>query len=219
VTQRMYVVPDLGDDLNGALGLVDVALTQLAGRLAHPPPTWPAALRDRGGVEALDRVYAAIRTTQGAGWKRWMAPNGRDEHVPLRFVFLREEDLAALAAVAMELGRALHARVAPGLRDALESAADAAGTTPLELVNTLTRVHGLIDLPLTDDANVLHDASVRARDGKSRHRSGTGDLVLKRHEEKAYQAMVGVLYARWALTNPLVSDLMLERSRPQWKRT
>lgn len=63
-------------------------------------------------------------------------------HVPLRFVFLREEDLALQRRVATELDRALIDRAAPGLRDALERASDATGTTPHEIVDLLRRLHG-----------------------------------------------------------------------------
>jgi HPt (histidine-containing phosphotransfer) domain-containing protein len=197
VSTRHCVVPtNLGDDLTHALEVLDEALSHLAGWLEdEDPPTWPPSLADGAAADALVRIAAALRPTQGPDdGPRWFAPHSRYEHAPLRFVDVEQADLDTLAAAAAAMDRALHRTGAPDLAKALESAAAAADVTAVDVVMTLVRLHGLLNLASTRDVEQLHAAAAAA---------GSRDLILSSAQEDGYQRTVARLSGMWALGDGL----------------
>jgi hypothetical protein len=124
-----------------------------------------------------------------------LGPDGRYEHRPLRLVQLDPHDLRVLAATAAALGRELATNPHGELGEATAAGAEAAGGTygpapqPVEIVEALARVHGVLDLAPTADSTRL--ASLVAA-------AGDDDLVLDAAGEAAYQRTVDRFNAMWA---------------------
>jgi hypothetical protein len=109
--------------------------------------------------------------------------------------------LQALQRVAAAvLGRELATRPHSELVEAMEAGADAArgdygqAPTPVQLVATLARVHGLLDLAITADTELL-TARIAA--------AGRNDVVLTTAEAAAYQRIADRFNGMWALSDPL----------------
>jgi hypothetical protein len=152
-------------------------------------------LADRAAVDALGRIAAALRPTQGIeDGPRWFGPDGRHEHAPLRFVDVERTDLATLAAAAAAVGRALHRIGAPDLAEALESAAAAAEVAAADVVTALARLHGILNLASTRDVERMYVAAAAA---------GSRDLILSPAQEDTYQRTVARLHGIWALGDGL----------------
>jgi hypothetical protein len=121
---------------------------------------------------------------------RLLGPDGRAQHVPLRFFEIDPEDLAALGAAAAVLGRVLLPGSGSGeLAAVLADHARGCDTTPGALVVELARLHGLLDLAWTDDVELLHARIVGA---------GPVDVILTPAEEAAYRRTVERFDAMWA---------------------
>ena len=120
--------------------------------------------------------------------------------MPLRLVEVDEQDLAVLAAAAAVLGRELATRPHGELAEAMDAGADAArgdygpAPTPVQLVETLARVHGLLDLASTADTELL-TARIAA--------AGRDDVVLTAAEAAAYERIADRFNGMWALSDPL----------------
>jgi hypothetical protein len=191
--RRTCVVPDLGDALTGALRSVEELFVALgiAAKFRNLPVPDPLA----GGVAlgAAVRVAWAIAPTQSARRRvlpRLLAPDGRTAHAPLRFFEVDAADLAVLGAAAAVLGGALLPGAADGqLAGVLTDHARGCDTTAGSLVVQLARLHGLLDLPWTDDVQLLH-ARIAA--------AGTVDVVLTQTEDAAYRRTVERFDAMWA---------------------
>lgn len=141
-------------------------------------------------LDALHRIQDELTPTQSrshpsaAQLPRLFAPDGHDEHRPLRLVKVSPQDLAVLAATAARLGHALALEPGSELADAIETGAEAANpttysspTTGTELVETFARVNGLLDLATTADT-----AALTARLWSD----GCSDIVLTTDEETSY---------------------------------
>jgi hypothetical protein len=111
--------------------------------------------------------------------------------MPLRFVEVDPDDLAAIAAAAGALGQDLAAHPYGDAADVLGDYAGSrdahAHTSPAELVERLARVHGLLDLAWTDDVELLRARIVDAG----------GDVVLDEDGEAAYQRTATRLNGMW----------------------
>jgi hypothetical protein len=203
------LLPDLDDELTHALGQLEELLLTLSAWEDGPdaPLTLPAPLADRQVLAALQRVAAVVaptqtraETTASPGWGRLLGPDRRYEHLPLRLVEVDEQDLAMLADAAAVLGRELATHPQGELAEAMEAGADAArgasgsAPTPVQLVETLARVHGLLDLAITADTELL-TARIAA--------AGRGDVVLTAVEAAAYQRIADRFNGMWALSDPL----------------
>lgn len=216
ITKRHCVVPDLDDELTAALSTLDELFTALRnGRVydaealepgEEPDVVWPAPFDDESARDALERMAKVLRLTQGTEQPlpHWWAGSGhrpgmgerrdgRYEHVPLRFVYLDQADLDTLAAAGQVLGLAAQSRPS-WLCDFLSDVSEGLQSTPTDLVSTLARVHGLLDLAWTDDVELLHRAFMAA------HGS---DVLLDGPLEAAYERTANRLNDMWALGNQL----------------
>lgn len=153
-------------------------------------------------MQALRRVADTVRPTQTDPdtWTggRLLGPDGRYEHVPLRFVRLRAADIDVLSAAAAALGEPVRTEAVTG---ALQLHA---GHRPQDrefpdpdaaLVALVARVAGVLDLEWTRDAELL-----RAR---LEQPVGAGDVVLTAAEETAYQRVVTRFNRMWTLADPV----------------
>ena len=111
VGERLVVLPDLDREFTGALVQVEEVLLTLRWQESEDPDeavTHPPALAGGVALQAVRRVFDVVRPTQTDPdtWTgpRVFAPDGRYEHVPLRFLHLRAADIAALGAAAAALG-------------------------------------------------------------------------------------------------------------------
>ncbi len=160
----------------------------------------PAAL---GGGVALRRVADTVRPTQTdpgtATGGRLLGPDGRYEHVPLRFVRVREADIDALSSAAAALGKPVRTEaVSDALRlHAGHRALDREFPDPdAALVALVAPVAGVLDLEWTRDTELL-----RAR--LDQPVDAAGDVVLTAAEETAYQRVMTRFNRMWTLADPV----------------
>jgi len=204
--ERVVVLPDLDTEFTAALAEVEELLLTLRWQETWDPDdlvAHPAALGGGVALQALRRVADTVRPTQTdpdtAPGGRLLGPDGRYEHVPLRFVRVRVADIDALSAVAAELGEPVRTEaVSDALRlHAGHRAQDRQFPDPdAALVALVARVAGVLDLEWTRDAELL-----RARLGQSVDAAG-GDVVLTAAEEVAYQRVITRFNRMWTLGSP-----------------
>ncbi len=206
--ERVVVLPDLDEEFTAAFGEVAELLLTLRWQETGDPDdlvVHPAALGGGVALQALRRVADTVRPTQtdpdtGTGG-RLLGPDGRYEHVPLRFVRVRVADINALSAAAAALGEPVRTEaVTDALRlHAGHRAQDRAFPDPdpdAALVALVARVAGVLDLEWTPDAEVL-----RARLGQPV--DAGGDVVLTAAEETAYQRVITRFNRMWTLGDPV----------------
>jgi len=129
---------------------------------------------------------------------RLLGPDGRYEHLPLRFVRVRTADIDALSAAAAALREPVRTEaVSDALRlHAGHRAQDRQCPDPdAALVALVARVAGVLDLEWTRDAELL-----RARLGQPV--DAGGDVVLTAAEETAYQRVITGFNRMWTLAEP-----------------
>lgn len=200
---RLVVVPDLDRELTGAFADVEELLLTLRWQETEDPDepvAHPAALAAGVALQAVRRIADTIRPTQtdpdtSAG-PRLLGPDGRYEHVPLRFVHLRAGDVQALSAAAAALGGPVRSEE---VTDALEAHAghrrpDRAVPDPVAaLVALVARLAGVLDLAWTEDCELL----------RARIEPAPSDVTLSAAEEAAYQRTVTRISGMWALGDPV----------------
>jgi hypothetical protein len=208
-----HLVPDLDGDLLWALVRVEELLLTLAAAESDPrrPLRLPPVVSGGRALEALGRVHAALLPTQngegavapapgdaaGAAGRRpvWLGADGRRLR-PLGLAEVEPADLTVLSRTATSLGYELALRPDGGLARALVSAAREAGDQPgeaptaVELVESLARVLGLLDLVDTDDTALLVR---RMRDTAA----GSADLELTSEEEGAHRRTLERMTGMW----------------------
>ncbi|TCK24416.1 hypothetical protein [Pseudonocardia endophytica] len=203
-----HLVPDLDGDLLWALVRVEELLLTLAAAENDPrrPLRLPPVVSGGRALEALGRVHAALLPTQNgesvtatpadaprATRRRWVGADGRRLR-PLGLAEVEPADLTVLSRTATSLGYELALRPDGGLARALVAAAQDAADPPggppsaVELVESLARVLGLLDLVDTDDTVLL----VR------RMRSADDDtLELTAEEEDAHRRTLERMTGMW----------------------
>ncbi len=200
--ERVVVLPDLDTGFTAALGEVEELLLTLRWQETGDPDdlvAHPAALGGGVALQALRRVADTVRPTQNdpetATGPRLLGPDGRYEHVPLRFVRVRAADIDALSAAAAALGEPARTEaVTDALRlHAGHRAQDREFPDPDAAL--VARVAGVLDLEWTSDTKLL-----RARLGQPG--DAAGDVVLTAAEETAYQRVVTRFNRRWTLGSP-----------------
>lgn len=202
--ERVVVLPDLDRDLTDALGEVEELLLTVRWQETGDPDdlvTHPPALARGVALQALRRVTDTVRPTQTdpdtATGPRLLGPDGRYEHVPLRFIHLRARDIEALSAAAAALGEPVRTEaVEDALRlHAEHRAPDRRFPDPdTALVALVARVAGVLDLAWTPDAELLHARL---------DRSDTASVVLTAAEEAAYQRVITRFNQMWTLADPV----------------
>lgn len=204
---RTVIVPDTGDDdVLGVLRNLEEVLLALCwtGDPDYDIPDLPPLLAGRRPLEAVRRLMDALGPSQHLDDAprpgRLLAPDGRYEHTPLVPVEVAEQDLALLAQTAQVLGAAgPHTDVAEVLQENYDHRATQFPKPPREasLVELVARLHGTLDLEVTDDVTMLLPVLRRAM---------TGDAVLTVEQEAAYQRtadrinamLTGSALDRWA---------------------
>lgn len=208
VVARRVLVPDLGDELIEVLRQVEELLLTLAAWEEEPdgpgPFVLPAPLAGRGALDALRRIQDILVPTQtpsemldrGAQVRpRLLGPDGRYEHMPLRAVAIAVADLDALAAAAAVLGHTVATRPDTELAEAIAAGTEAAAPTygpapaPRDIIERLARLHGLLDLAVSDDTRQLITVLDRA--------STTDPVVLDDTTEAAYQRLADRMNVMW----------------------
>jgi len=175
---RPVVVPDLDRELVDALEVVEEVLLSLRRAEGDPAEAvgLPPALAGGAALGALRRVADAVRPTQTDPdtdrGPRVLGPDGRYEHVPLRFLQLWAADVGALAAAAEALGDPARGEEVTAALEQAEGPAAAAAAVALA-----ARLSGLLGLAWTGDAELL----------RARLAGVAGDAVLTGEEEDAYQ--------------------------------
>jgi hypothetical protein len=108
--ERMVVLLDLDKEFTAVLGEVEELLLTLRWQETGDPDdlvAHPAALGGGVALQALRRIADTVRPTQTdpdtASGGRLLGPDGRYDHVPLRFVRVRTADVDALSAAAAAL--------------------------------------------------------------------------------------------------------------------
>jgi hypothetical protein len=149
---RTVLVPDLEQELARRFGGLEDFLLVFAGAEPDDFDGVPEPIAGDTALEAVRRLWQAIKPSQHDGrgtGGRLLGPDGRYEHIPLVPVELRVEDVAILAATARALAGAT-----ADLREVIVSTARFSdwATSPTQLVERVARLHGMLDLELTDDA-------------------------------------------------------------------
>jgi hypothetical protein len=184
---RTVLVPDLEGAPLATLGQLEELLLFTGDDEARLPEPFA----NDAALGAVRRIWAALRPSQrpadAAHPGRLLAPDARYEHIPLTPVELDEGDLSVLGRTARALGAAARSSV---LGQALDDAA-AIGphTTPAALIEGVARLHGVLDLELTDDARALLPRLCA---------SIIGDVVLNPTEEAAYNRTVDRINTMWS---------------------
>ena len=196
---RVVAVPDLDGELLRPLVAAEEVLLALAAREEGEPGAGslsaplPEPVARGQALAAVQRLYAALQPTQGLYERhpdrgRVLAPERRYEHMPVTFVAVDDEDLQAASAVARALG---DPAAGPDLAEAADEMAQAHGMTRSELVQSLARTAGVLDLEWAPEMQLLHARLATAPPG--------ADVVLNEAEEAAYQATADRLNGMWAL--------------------
>lgn len=185
---RTVLVPDLEHDLAQRLYGLEEFLLGFAGAEPDDFDGVPEPIAGDTALEAVRRLWQSIKPSQHDGREnggRLLAPDGRYEHIPLAPVELRVEDVAILGATARALAGA-----GSDLREAMVATAGSSdwANTPTQLVEGVARLHGMLDLELTDDARSLLPRLRALADG---------DVVLTIEEEGAYRRTVDRINAMW----------------------
>ncbi len=204
--ERVVVLPDLDKEFTAALADVEELLMTLRWQETGDPDdlvVHPAALGGGVALQALRRVADTVRPTQTDPdtWTggRLLGPDGRYEHVPLRFIRVRATDVDALSAAAAALGEPVRTEaVTDALRlHAGHRAQDRKFPDPdVALVALVARVAGVLDLESTRDTELL-----RAR--LDQPVAAAGDVVLTAAEETAYQRVITRFNRMWTLGDPV----------------
>ncbi|MEQ3554359.1 hypothetical protein WIS52_28165 [Pseudonocardia nematodicida] len=104
----------------------------------------------RPALRAWGRVDTAVRAAQAR------SPYPPGPCPGLCLVPVRPDDVATLGAAAVVLGRGLLPGGEPRAAAVLGRAASGCGTGPADLVRDLARVHGVLDLDLAADGELLY---------------------------------------------------------------
>jgi hypothetical protein len=136
----------------------------------------PDAIAGRAALDALDNVYDAVRPTQSEDEAnpvpgRLLAPDGRYEHVPVRFVRIAGEDLSTLEHAAQVLLAG-----AGETAEAIEQHVQAHGVNRTELVGSVSRLISVLGLAWDEDVRLLWSAVEphAGRDRRAERRTGAG---------------------------------------------
>lgn len=193
----LRVVPDLGDELLYAIGQVEELLLTLAVWEQEDGAEFPEPFAGGVALAALDEVASAVRPTQSRDERepvpgRLLGPDGRYEHMPLRFVRIPGAHLEVLEHAAQVL--ALGGSGNDDLADALDQHAENRISRDA-LAGSLSRTVSLLGLAWDDDVQTLWGAVTA-------HPSSC-DVVLRAGEEQAYRRVAGRVNTLWAYGSPI----------------
>jgi hypothetical protein len=201
---RIAAIPDTDGELLSLLRVLEEVMSSLI-RFDDDPEEWdpPAGpLGDGSAVEALGRVAVSVAAAERAPATQPVAPDGRFELIPLRFVTLSQADMALVATALADLGRANlrgDELVADTLADFARQWSESAWTptSPVELLAGAARAHGLLDLA-TDDDTLLLAERLPAVDQR---------VVLSGAEQAAYDRLTERALGMFHIGDPLARFL------------
>jgi hypothetical protein len=188
----LRVVPDMAYEWLYVLGRLEELLLTLA-LWEDEGAQLPDPIAGRAALDALDNVYDAVRPTQSEDEAnpvpgRLLAPEGRYEHMPVRFVRIAGEDLSTLEHAAQVLLTA-----AGETAEAIEQHARANGVHRTELVGSVSRLISVVGLAWDEDVRLLWSA-VEPHAGR--------DVALSADQEQAYQRIGGRIIRLWSYGHP-----------------
>ena len=196
---RLVTVPDTDGDLLMLLGVLEDILISLV-PFDHDPEDWspPASpLGDGSTLRALRRVISELAAAERTPAPQPIAPDGRFELVPLRFLTLDAADLSVVGEALAAFGRATLPGGDEFVADVLAEHAAARGQGAAELVAGASRAHGLLDLPADADTGLLAERLAR----------GSGRAVLTPLELTAYERVTDRVLAMFHAGDPLARFL------------
>ncbi len=188
----LAAVPDTDGELAHHLVRLEEVLLQLQ---AYEPDDEPAPIGMGGDALAgVQRIVGEVLRAERAPTPMLVTSGGTFKLVPLRFVDLDDADLAAVGQAIAALGLAL---LPAGDERAAEVLREFADGDPIDLVGTVARAHGAIDLAADDDTRLL----------AARISGEMGRIVLSVEEEEAYKRLTERVLAVFHLSDPLARFL------------
>ena len=177
---RLVAVPDIDGELLALLGALEEILISV-GPFEDDPEDWhaPASLGDGRALEALRRVISELADAERSPAPQPLAPDGRFELVPVRFLTLDGPDLAVMAQAIAALGQATLPGADEFVADVLAEHAAGGRQRPADLVAGAARAHGLLDLAADVDTVLL----------AGRLTGASGPVVLTAPELAAYERL------------------------------
>ena len=192
---RLVAIPDTDGELVQWLDRLEELLVTLS-PLPGDPEDWepPAApLGDGSALAALQRLNGVVHDAERTEPPALIAPDGRFELVPLRFVAVDPADIATVANGLAALGRATLAGVDELLADALAEHAHHRRLAVADFVAGCARAHAVLDQVSDNDSILLVGV----------HRSSHARTVLTAVEHAAYQRVTDEHLAVFHLDDPL----------------
>jgi hypothetical protein len=193
---RLVAIPDTDGELVLWLDRLEELLITLSPLPGDPEDWEPPAppLGDGSALAALQRLSVAVHAAERTEPPALIAPNGRFELVPLRFVRVDPADIARVADGLAALGRATLAGGDQLVADALADHAHHHRLAVAEFVAGCTRAHAVLDQPSNnDDADLLVGL----------HWHSEERIVLNTVENAAYQRVTDEHLAVFHLDDPL----------------
>lgn len=160
---RLVSLPDTDGELLMLLGVLEDILISLI-PLEDDPEDWspPASpLGDGTALRALRRAISELAAAERTLATQPIAPDGRFELVPVRFLTLHGGDLAVVAEALAALGGATLPGGDEFVADVLAEHAARRGQGPAELLAGAARAHGLLDLSADADTALAEVPHVR----------------------------------------------------------
>jgi hypothetical protein len=140
-------------------------------------------------------ILAAVIAAERAPAAQPIATDGRFELIPVRFVDLDPEDLAAVSEALAVLGLAANGHGDELVIGVLEESAQATGQPAMALVAGAARAHGLLDLAPDADTELLAE------------RLQTGRVLLAPAEQSAYERLTERVLGMFHTGDPLARYL------------
>lgn len=192
-SDELRMVPDLGDELLHALGQVEELLLTLAfWEQEEADVDLPAPFARGAALAALTEIQDTVRPTQSRDEDRpvpgrLLGPDGRYEHLPVRFVTIAAGDIAILEHAAQVLNLSA---TNDDLADALEQHAQANEVSGAELAGRFSRAVSVLTLAWDDDVRSLWRAVTAQPSG--------ADVVLDVAGESAYRRVAARINNLWS---------------------
>jgi hypothetical protein len=192
------LVPDLDGELVATLLQLEelLLMVRTVADDEDEPLELPEPVAGDQALDAVQRLWDDLRLTQqapGTRPGRLLGPDSRHEHVHLVPVELNAADLEVLGRTVRALA---DTSPASDLGEALHETAHGGGgqfgtgphATPAALVEGVARLHGVLDLELTEDARALLPRL---------QASLSEDVVLSPAEETAYARIADRINMMW----------------------
>ena len=199
-SERTVGVPDTDGELAMWLGRLEDLLISVTAFDDHADTGWDPLAAPLGNGAALiahQRILGAVLDAERTPTPVLLAPDGRFELVPIRFITVAPADLNMVAAALAAFGRS----TLPGgdelVADALADHAASHRLTVAELIAGCARSHGLLDLIPHSDTKLLADRPLSARDR----------VVLTREEHNAYVLITHRIIAMFHVDDPFAHFL------------